>query len=129
MKNLIRYYKVLQPLFVNKMGDMFQGEKLYDEKEEKIFTICTGLLGFFVDENQYSHNQNDCLRIPLTIDVINPERGLWEMLDWDKCVTGIYSDGKLRIWRTDIYSSEKWYIESPTEVILRALCNQEGIKV
>ena len=74
---------------------------------------------------------DDVIRIPLPIDPFNPERGLWEMIDWDLFATLTPRDGEMYIFgmpdrRTKGFCTE-W--QPPLLALLQALETQlEGGK-
>lgn len=73
------------------------------------------------------------IRLPLPIDPVNPERGLWGMIDWNKYSYSPNDDGTVDInerYEGD-FDSEKWhcYNSTPTLALLRALAHQWGIEI
>jgi len=75
--------KRLQPLFNEKMGEWQIGDEYYNGYKSKFvnevdlywFNTLTIYTGEFEPPIR--------LRIPKPIDWLNPERGLWGMVDWD----------------------------------------------
>lgn len=73
------------------------------------------------------------LRLPLPIDPVNPERGLWGMVDWSVRDMLTHDDGtvSIRTWNPN-YKKVPNYVylsqhTTPTEALLRALIAQEGL--
>lgn len=69
--------------------------------------------------------------IPRTIDEINPERGLWGMVDWRKYRLVQYDNGDCLAYRImDDNNMKDWSSgrTNPTLAILKALCKQEGVE-
>jgi hypothetical protein len=68
--------------------------------------------------------------IPLPIDPVNPERGLWGMVDWKKWDASSVAQGKLRIVnsRPNVFS-ETWFdvMDIPTLSLIQVLAAQQGL--
>jgi hypothetical protein len=117
MNHLLKYYIVLQPMIKKAMGEWKYRDVLYCMRQ-----------GTF----HYTHEQDCCdLLIPLTIDPVNPSRGLWGVLDWTKyAIGGTKNNGDIEI--LELADKEKYFssgLITPTEAILKALCHQEGVEV
>jgi hypothetical protein len=87
----------------------------------------------------YTHEQDCCdLLIPLTIDPVNPERGLWGMLEKVKLIdnTNYYLEMRSTAFSDTVWvgyydKNGKYFLKftgTPTEAILKALCHQEGVE-
>jgi len=117
---LLKYYKALQPFFKEKMGDWQAGD------EFAIKSINTITLTVQEDPNAIPDH---AIRIPLTIDDINPERGLLGMVKMSKsdCVIigGIETLVSITIKGVD----EIIVADTPTLALLKALCAQKGVEI
>jgi hypothetical protein len=71
-------------------------------------------------------NTDDPLRLPLPIDPVNPERGLWGMVDWSHWDIATNHLGEVSLFNT----ASRLTIDytTPTLALLRALMAQEGIE-
>jgi len=121
MKDLLKYYTVLQPMIKKAMGEWQHGDK-----------------GYCITHNEsylYDYETNSCccnkenILIPLTIDPVNPKRGLWGMLEGAK-VLKVYANGSVNLRVLVEGEFEKYYeADTPTEAILKALCHQWEVEV
>ena len=120
--NELKMYVALQPQIRAAIGEYIDS---YTE------VICTTgkRVHVYIDCDYACPNiiRGDCphrIIFPQTIDPESPERGLWGMLKGRKALfedeTGSVS---VRV------ASGEYEAETPTEAILLALCNQNGIKV
>jgi len=91
-KEELDLYIELQPLLKKKMGKWQVGDKCHDTYEGRdgfVLSICFPPETTFVERLDYVDGAGDVyyqttdymIRIPLTIDAQNPERGLWGMLN------------------------------------------------
>lgn len=131
------YHKRLQGLYKRVMGEWQYGDggsTLYRYKQTRfiVFMIYDDTLATITKEYgrvNFIPSDDALIRIPLTIDTENPERGLWGMLskeNWMKMYvkvldTGVFSYMLPREGRMD------WRIDNPTTAILKVLCEQEGV--
>ncbi len=154
MKDLLKYYIALQPKIKEAMGDFKAGDRVWkhstifgEEIDSKIWPEDKRSEIVIIREQSsiesYWHCNNEkgeerlltdqdmldttCYRLPLTIDQVNPGRGLWGMLDWSKLNADIWSDGLMSFWGSGYEGDTKK--TTPTEAILKALCHQEGVEV
>lgn len=130
MENL-ELYERLQILF-NK-NQLQIGDRIYDYDEGKVGFVSA------IDEDRFDYiNENghdywlstsdDFLRLPLPIDPVSPERGLWGMVDWIRFGVDIDSFGLMNIFDSkddNVSVTDGW--RNPTEALLHALCEQEGV--
>ncbi len=83
------------------------------------------------DDRTWWTDENVRLFIPLTIDPVNPERGLWGMVDWGHAYArASEGDGNLlvEVWGDDLGRPRPFY-GAPTIVLLKALAAQVGAKL
>lgn len=68
------------------------------------------------------------LRLPLPIDPVNPERGLWGMVDWRRfhVEDSLNYDGMLTIFERASCGTFT-FNGTPTLALLKALAHQRGI--
>lgn len=127
MENL-ELYERLQILFDKNQLQI--GDRIYDYDEGKVgFVSAIDEDRFdYIDENGHDYwlsTSDDFLRLPLPIDPVNPERGLWGMVDGIMGLTYNGTTYNCIAWRNN---REEWGEgKSPTEALLRALCEQEGV--
>lgn len=125
----LRLYTALQKKFREAMGeeevldrvmcDTFSRVVSYNECSDCDCRMCNG----------YS------LRLPLPIDPVNPERGLWGMLQgWRKVETAAKFDGTdlsfcYRMDNGDLMTGKiiRYGSPTPTLALLKALAAQEGV--
>jgi hypothetical protein len=66
---------------------------------------------------------------PLPIDLVNPERGLWGMVDWGRFVASVGNGGVVNIqefpWGREMFFASA----TPTLALLKALAHQWGVEV
>jgi hypothetical protein len=127
----------LQPLFKKMMGEIIFGDRIFllkegialcspfkanDEngKEHSFIHVC-----YHLREDIATHDISDVIRIPLPIDPVNPERGLWGMVDWNRYSCWLYG-GKISIHSKDREEIEPRYLD-PEEALLMALMEQENV--
>jgi hypothetical protein len=133
LEKLLPYYKVLQPLFKEKMGkEPINGDVFYNSHIKQVVSLDK------VSDSWYHSFQPNpmgsrCLKevgviIPQTIDILNPKRGLWGMIKGFDVMHTAGCDG----WYIEtVYQShgKGFHGDTPTEAILKALCEQEGVKI
>lgn len=126
MENLDLYER-LQKVFMEKMGPEQIGDRIYDTLDNMVGFISSidgNRLDYITsDGNAYWTKKREVDRLPLPIDPVNPERGLWGMVDWDRweCIP-TQPDGRMTM-----YCNGRWkFTALPTKALLRALCEQEG---
>jgi hypothetical protein len=76
----------------------------------------------------YPHGINNIvIRLPLPIDPVNPERGLWEMVDWKIFNTHLNDDGNIYLWSKD----EKWHSGRHSLILAlpKALAHQWEVEI
>lgn len=147
---VLKYYKVLQPVFEKVMGEWKTGDRMQrkctvfgkeiDAKiwpESKMFEIITIHRQSSVEA--YWHCQNEdgeeriltdqdmlsetCIRLPLPIDSENPERSLLGMITH---VYGLHFNGEYFV--VTAYSGE-FDADTPPLALLKALAWQERVVV
>ena len=134
----LELHKKLQPLYKRMMGGWLTGDRgmIIYRGEQTAFLVTdnyvegllAGTLCTITEEFGKVNFTNDdpaLLRIPLTIDTENPERGLLWML----CPEGyvnlkeVYSNA----WSCD-GGGKEYFASTPTLAILKALAAQEGVE-
>lgn len=121
----LKYYIALQPKFREAMGAL-----QYDDKfmcEESIWTVIreheefvTAISADFWKRN-FERDDPATIRLPLPIDPVNQERGLWGMVKGVKKM----EDNGLSI---ALYVNGKYFSGFyPADALLRALAAQEGV--
>jgi hypothetical protein len=113
--NELKMLIALQPMIKKAMGRWRLGDISYCAQNEK-----------FV----YCHEPALCdILIPLPIDPVNPERGLVGMADGDykQLCKSPFTDEWL--FKPNFSGLDYFEADTPTEAILKALCEQEGVKV
>ena len=121
----LKYYTALQPLFREKMGPWKDYDTaIVDGKE--IRWIQNSNAAVYVLN---AEKEGRCIRVPLSIDPVSPERGLWGMVNWDlfSSLTPNPERGEWYIFgmrdrKTEGFKSE-W--QTPTLALLKALAVQE----
>jgi len=112
MKDILKYLIPLQPMIKKAMG------------ERKVGDMFIALPSTDIEFCSSSDIEEDLipdkfLYVPLTIDPVNPSRGLWGMLT----IKGIN-------YIFDNYNFEQLlHSNGMTEAILKALCHQEGVEI
>jgi len=128
-QDLLKYFIPLQPMIKKAMGDWKICDKGIWKHPLMTVTVIKSLHGVLVFSYSdgttlpvHDSTQDKFIRIPLTIDPVNPKRGLWGMLEGHKtlgegtdCV--VYVDNHIEVTGN-----------TPTEAILKALCQQEGLR-
>ena len=135
---ILAMYEALQPLFREKMGPLWlpgdRGVTIY-RGDETLFLVyaaydgglLSGVVCTMTDNFGKVNFQEDdpaLLRLPLPIDPVNPERGLWGMVDWKSYELITTSAGELAIWGRTMKRS---ICTAPTEALLKALMAQEEL--
>lgn len=116
----------MQKLFWEKMGECICTDKIYDPEMEVVRTVTEVFNPTWIKLDSCVHwAAENAIRLPLPIDLINPERGLWGMIDWSKWFPVIQEDGTIKMSEND---GDMEFISPPTEALLQALMQQEGIE-
>lgn len=139
----IEMHQKLQPLYKMMMGEWKEGDRgIYDGRDGWIVACDKTLTGdndiiVFEDTKHIQYicksdraNFSLLLRYPLPIDPVNPERGLWGMVDWTKFKLDMFNGGKLEIYeRRNGLVGELIVPETadPEEALLKALIEQENV--
>jgi len=119
--NELKMLIALQPNIKEAMGEHYDGDMLYSIDAEGLFAYCA------LCDVQKNYNTDKYIHIPLTIDPVNPERGLFGMLDKTKLWwLRTYLNGDVQLSNSDFQS---WRAATPTEAILKALCEQWEVKI
>jgi hypothetical protein len=135
----LEMHQRLQPLYKKMMGE-WQGydKAIQDGIEGRIIVMFdyNNQPSTFVFWSDYEIEpiplKDDTLRIPLPIDPVNPERGLWGMVDWEKYYLNTMKAGSVIIRQKpknehDFDSLNCRIIGDPEEALLKALLEQEGL--
>lgn len=122
----------MQKLFWEKMGECICTDKIYDPEMEVVRTVTEVFNPTWIKLDSCVHwAAENAIRLPLPIDPINPERGLWRMIDWKIWDLLVHNNGltTVRSWNDegDIYDTLIASVPI-TEALLRALMQQEGIE-
>lgn len=132
----LELFTKLQPQLLERKGEWKVGDSAFN-KETKSFYIYRERLDnvhYFLtesaNEHEYLTNELDqFIWLPRFVDLDQPERGLWGMLDWNKwrVRTATAEKGSLMIYLKD----DQYYLYdgNPTEAVLRALAEQYEVKV
>jgi len=127
----LKYLRVLQPFFKGKMGAWQVGDVCWHR----------GGIIHLTDREIYSDSAQEILaepstlRLPLPIDPVNPERGLWGMVEGNGKHLSNHCGRENDPFRFSIEGKERWeeakhfFGATPSEAILKALCAQEGLEV
>ena len=109
--------KRLQPLFKKRLGNWQKDDMWYSKN-----IISTSFYdNMFVGLLPRCPENHKALYIPKVYDWQNPERGLWEMIDWTKLDGYITHKG-------DIYFQDGESDDTdPFTALLKALVQQEGV--
>lgn len=134
----IEMHQKLQPLYKMMMGEWKEGDRgIYDGREGWIVACDKTLTGdndiiVFEDTKHIQYvcksdraNFSLLLRYPLPIDPVNPKRGLWGMVDWNRYSCWLYG-GKISIHSKDREEIEPRYLD-PETALLMALLEQERL--
>ena len=112
------------PYIQSKRGEWQVGDMLYAEGYTVPYTT------FCADcQTQESMEDTGAIWLPRTIDDLNPERGLWEMVDWQGVNEHTFNNGpfggllEIGIPTKD---NRRYITGSPTIVILKAIWGQQG---
>lgn len=87
---------------------------------------CKKVLSLSKADKDYEHTQ---LWLPLPIDPINPERGVWEWIVWDSVGEANINDGILTIGYVDKYGTCETVTGDPLEVLLKVFLHQQGVEI
>lgn len=118
----LKYYTALQPLFREKMGEWMEGDR---------YTFDGYLCGPWVidyTEVPVEKGFKDIIRLPFTIDDQNPERGLLGMFS-DFFLIQHGEDGEWSCLFCVKPNRIRTTADTPTLAILKALAEQEGVKI
>lgn len=122
-KETLRLHTLLQMFYKERMGEYRQGDRMnytYYPSQPHIFFVDA------VDEKQRHINMDACIRLPLPIDPVNPERGLWGMIDWsDFRIAGYDFYATMELHSGNDWSSGR---TTPELALLRALAKQVGVE-
>jgi len=122
----LKMLTALQRLFNEKMGEWQDGwDRFTCEELDVTFDECglVHLTRIWVEV--FDRRCSKCIRIPLTIDDRNPERGLLGMIDG---IPHIWKHSKG--WSVRLVATNCCFeADTPTDAILKALCEQEGIEI
>jgi hypothetical protein len=122
----LELHKRLQKLYKEKMGDFLnyhQYGRVYCQKpyNPTLLIDCDYICP--VTNKDCKHR----LYLPLPIDPVNPERGLWGMVCWKKWLQeSTEVDGEILIFQR-MSDGGKQFTSDPEEALLKALCEQEGL--
>jgi hypothetical protein len=125
-KEKLRLHTLLQPFYKERMDEWQIGDRYYDKKFKSCSIIHTVMAINYIEGRLAYY-----VRLPLPIDPVNPERGLWGMIDWDKYRIASYDNGECFIFTapTDLscygWSSGR---ATPELALLRALAKQVGVE-
>lgn len=116
----------MQEFFRQKMGLFQDGDQVLYNTHVTYWCEECGDGGFFSNEFMKTKNKDELIRLPLPIDPINPERGLWGMIETKTLYLlsprpswPYYS---VRMGNGDAVTSIDG--ETPTLALLRALAHQ-----
>lgn len=113
----LEMHKKLQPLYKKMMMNGWKvGDRYYNTVAKKYAIILSEAWW-----PEYDH----AIRIPLPIDPVNPKRGLWGMVDWNRYSCWLYG-GKISIHSKDREEIEPRYLD-PETALLMALLEQEKL--
>jgi hypothetical protein len=125
----LEYHKALQPVYEKAMGPWQVGDKFTCYELDGIDGVHS-IHTFTTWDEELDKGCPHCIRLPLPIDPVNPERGLWGMVDWEKWDASSLAQGKLRIVnsRPNVFS-ETWFdvMDIPTLSLLQVLTAQHGL--
>jgi hypothetical protein len=128
----LELHKRLQKFYKKKMGEVVPTDKMEFAgmvftvtriEKDTVWIICCNA-HYEVHKNRIGVNVN---RVPLPIDPVNPERGLWGMVCWKKWLQeSTEVDGEILIFQR-MSDGGKQFTSDPEEALLKALCEQEGL--
>jgi len=127
-QNELKMLIALQPMIKKAMGEWQHGDMYCYIDTTDVDFYCKDCLYY----NIFSIGlYKDAIRIPLTIDPVNPERGLIGTIEG---FVKIHYNPYLKQWVVDVYDGfmlKKYSViaDTPTEAILKALCEQWEVKV
>ena len=127
----LKYYIALQPFFRKKMGEWQTGDWVFHKEKRKVFWVAYPEGSFlFVYNREYGSYReifrSNAIFLPLPIDPVNPERGLWGMVkQWrdEPCLRRV-EGGSYSIQA----HARVFYADTPTFALLKALAAQEGVE-
>lgn len=118
----LELFTELQPHLLKFKGEwkVKYDQILVDGKAETIDSCYMGMIWVAMDKDSAIY-VNNAIWLPRTIDTENPERGLWNMLDWKQWIAGqMYKDFYAQHHDKNI----EFISTTPTEAILLALKSQ-----
>jgi len=110
------------------MGPEQVGDRIFDTRDNMVGFISSidgNRLDYITDDgNAYWTMKWEVDRLPLPIDPVNPERGLWGMVDWSRIeILASHDDGTVSVAEPGTFMGRF----NVTEALLQALCEQEGV--
>ena len=122
----LKYYAhpKMQEKFREAMGIPIAGDRLYMDRQGLGIYHSNGLVYFQITAYAFRLIDERFIRLPLPIDPVNPERGLWSMVDWEKFFVRIRNSGKINIQYQDFVVEDY-----PTLALLKALAYQWGVEI
>lgn len=117
----LEMHQRLQGFYMEKITDYNTPVPFYCLKYRQRNRACT----FCSAWNIASADCPASILTPLPIDPVNPERGLWGMVDWNRYSCWLYG-GKISIHSKDREEIEPRYLD-PETALLMALLEQEGL--
>lgn len=129
----LKYYShpQMQRKFRDAMGPYQVGDHVY--KYGRIPVITETIIHIYASNHPFdtdraaSCREGSYIRLPLPIDPVNPERGLWGMVDWKGGFCLFVTDAG-RLWVRDKDGSTIAY-DTPTLALLKALVAQWRIEI
>lgn len=109
----LKLYTDLQPFFRERMGDWRLGDLFFDMVDQEYIHEC------------YKLSDKSLLRIPLPIDPINSERGLWGMVDWTLAFANVSGDATIYIFGTEPVESLSNGWQTPELALLNTIWKQQ----
>lgn len=120
----LKYHMILQPVYEKVMGPRQHGWDRYTCEELDVDFEGLKIHLVHVYNEDLDNKCTKCIRLPLPIDPVNPERGLWGMLDWDQYEPLVDLEGNMAIAGVTGLN-----FEPPTLALLKALCVQYELEV
>jgi hypothetical protein len=137
--SLLKYYKVLQPFFRERMGEWRIGDIYYNSELDFLSPVDNlhAIRNVAGQMPNYLKNLNNCrhvksiLWIPRTIDDFSEEARKRSLIGMLQNVWTIYPVKRRKSVLVRINSHTKSHYEAPTltEALLKALCAQQGVEV
>ena len=121
---LLKLYERAKPVIDKRMGE----EDAYDRRLCLLDGRRAVVLTCQYNCPKTYHKCKKALRLPLPIDPVNPERGLWGMLDWKQIdIESVYHNGDLKISVAVNGVIRRFFDVAPEIALLKALIAQEGL--